>query len=734
MVKRIILVLVLALSFVQAADFYVSPVGDNTDDGTAWAPFATLDRARDAVREAADEESRTVIFLPGHYRLTETVAFDERDRGSEKAPIIFKAYRPGTVFFDGGEEIDNAFWEKVTDEEILARLPEDAADKIMQVNLRMLAIREYGELGPRGFGRSYNNGPLELFVDNEPMQIARYPNEGFIHIPKIIDPGSNPRKGDYSMRGGVFEAGTDRIKRWGNATDMYITGIFAVGFADDTIKVAEVDTEAGTITSALPHLYSFGGDKKYPKLYEYAVLNLIEEIDQPGEYAIDREGGILYFYPKTDVYNSKFQVSMLEDPMLAIEDANFVRFENIIFENARGMAVYMEAGNGNVFAGCTFRNLGLLAIQMGHGASLLPEGRHNGNDVDIPWMEWKPVSRLPGTIHAYSYVNTAWNRNAGTNHRIIGCDIYNIGAGGIILGGGDRKTLTPGNNEVKNCDIYQVNRWDKVYKAPIDLFGVGNKVTHNYMHHCAGQAVFMHGNDHVIEYNEMGFVVQEASDQAAIYMGRDPSECGSSIRYNYFHDIVNSHAEGQGVQAIYFDDMSTHGASIFGNVFVRTGDYGVIRFNGGGECPIVNNVVVDCDCRFIRGNGRGNTRRVRGLMKSEMGQTRLLEAVDILDPPYSVKYPVIAAIYNKERNVQHIEHTNFEVGKDYSQFVDPANGDFTLKPDSAAFDIEGFEPIPFNFIGLYQDKWRRSLPLQKSKPAITIQKLTPALLIPPIMN
>lgn len=704
-------VLVMLAACAQAKDWYVSPEGNDAHDGTASAPFATLERARNAVREAADKEQRTVVIMPGRYHFTKTFELNAADCGSKSEPIIFRAKKPGTVFFDGGKALASTGWSPVSNKDILARLPEEAAEKVMQLNLKELGITEYGELGPRGFGRSYKNAPLELFVDGEPMKIAKFPNQGTIQIAKIIDPGSKPRDGDYSMRGGVIEAGTERIKRWGQAKDLYISGIFACGFADDTIKIAKVDTEAGTLTTAIPHLYSFGGgNKTYPKLYQYVVLNLLEEIDQPGEYAIDRDSGILYFYPQTEVSKSTFQVSLLEAPMMAIEDASHVRFENIVFENARGMAVYMEAGDSNVFAGCTFRNLGLLAIQMGHGATLLPEGRHNGNDVDIPGVTWEPVSRHPGTIHAYSYVHTAWNRNAGTNHSIISCDIYNIGAGGIILGGGDRKTLTPGNNEIKNCDIYKVNRWDKIYKAPVDLFGVGNKITHNHMHHCTGQAVFMHGNDHLIEYNEMGFVVQEASDQAAIYMGRDPSECGSMIRYNYFHDIVNSHAEGQGVQAIYFDDMSTHGTTIFGNVFVRTGDYGVIRFNGGGECPIVNNVVVDCDCRFVRGNGRGNTHRVRGLMKSEMGQKRLLEAVDITRPPYSVRYPVITAIYNKERNVQHIAYKNFEAGKDYTQFINPDNGDFTLKPDSAAFDIEGFEPIPFNSIGLYADKWRNTLP------------------------
>ena len=58
------------------------------------------------------------------------------------------------------------------------------------------------------------------------------------------------------------------------------------------------------------------------------------------------------------------------------------------------------------------------------------------------------------------YADTTWNRQAGTRHGVVGCDIYNTGAGGIILGGGDRKTLTPAGNYVLNCHIHHFARLD----------------------------------------------------------------------------------------------------------------------------------------------------------------------------------------------------------------------------------------------------------------------------------
>lgn len=55
-----------------------------------------------------------------------------------------------------------------------------------------------------GHSASVPVAPLELFFDGEPMELARYPNEGWIRIGEVLDPGSSPRVGDYSDRPGVF--------------------------------------------------------------------------------------------------------------------------------------------------------------------------------------------------------------------------------------------------------------------------------------------------------------------------------------------------------------------------------------------------------------------------------------------------------------------------------------------------------------------------------------------------
>ena len=691
-------------------NFYVSPTGSDANPGSIKKPFQTIEKARDTVRMLDSREGVTVTLLEGRYYITDTIEFNETDSGTSLSPVLWKAATGANVIFDGGLAISSDKCTIVSDNEVIARFLPESANKIMQINLKALGITEYGELGPRGFGRPYKTAPMELFVDGEPMNTSRWPNVGRVKMGKVIDPGSVPRFDDFSNRGGEFEYNTDRAKRWAYAKDMYITGIFAYGYADDTVKVAKLDLEKGTIKTVQPHLYGFGGKGEHKGMYEWAALNLIEEIDEPGEYAVDRESGILYFYPKSGVSKSTFQVSMIEEPMLAIEGAKFLTFGNITFENARGSAVYIEGGDSNIIAGCTFRNLGLLAIQMGYGAKSPAEGKSNAHGNYEDGFSWENLSRAPGSIHAYSYDNTAWNRNCGTNHKILSCNIYNIGCGGIILGGGDRKTLTPGNNAIINCDISEVNRWDKIYKCPVDVFGVANKIVNNHLHHCAGQAILLHGNDHIIQYNEMDHVVQDASDQAAIYMGRDPSEAGNMICYNFFHDIRQSeaHKAGWGVQAIFFDDYSVCSATVEGNVFYKAGSSSVVKYYHGGNSYIQNNIMVDCP----RGLDplHATTKGLREFLKGDLMQKRLHESVNVLAPPYSDKYPDLVKLVKEEKELEWPYERNYEVKGDYSQFVDAENMNFNLIPDSKVYtEIEGFEPIPFDKMGLYKDQYREVL-------------------------
>lgn len=462
--------------------FFVAPDGRDTNPGAVSAPFASPEAARNAIRKLKQTASLptggiTVYLRAGSYPRAQTFELNQQDSGTAESPIVYRNYQSEKVSFTGGVSLKASYFQRVQDPLVLQKLPEESRHQVLMANLKNLGIVDYGTLYQHGFSLPIQEAPLELFVDGQPMTLARWPNERTVKIGTIIDRGSNPREGDRSNRGGSFRFDFDRASRWTQAGDIWLNGIFSYGYADDNLKVAQIDLKKKEMKLVQPHIYSLmGPDEKTggQHLRSYYAYNLLEEIDRPGEYFVDRDKGILYFWPTSEMPGREIVVSVFEKPLVAMENVSHTAIEGLTFENARGMAVYLEEGEGNRLRNCTFRNLGTVAVCMGKGVE--------GPQGPIHEFAGSPAARKIGNVSAQGYQNNAWNRLAGKNHVIENCLIYNTGAGGIILDGGDRKTLVPGNNEVLGCHFHHFNRWNKTYCPAVALKGVRNRVVNNYIH------------------------------------------------------------------------------------------------------------------------------------------------------------------------------------------------------------------------------------------------------------
>lgn len=662
--------LVVCVAFIagiaSAQEIHVATSGNDTNPGTKEKPFSTLERARDAARQA---RGSTVFLAEGTYRFTKTLELDERDTDT--------TYRGTNARITGSVSVPNSAVKPVSDPAILARLLPEVRGKALEIDLKALGITEFGEIGPRGFRRPYVPAPLEVFVDDEPLRIAQWPNPGRPGVPigKVLDKGPVPRNGEKPKRGGTFEFKSDRPARWTKADDVWITGLFANGYADNTVKVKAIGTN--TLTTVHPHMYGFTSGKPWNR---WVALNLLEEIDQPGEFMADKKTGKLYFLPPTgkDIAKRRLEVSVMKMPLIAMEGANNVAFDGIDIECSRGMGVYLERGANNRIQNATLRNLGMVAVCIGKGISPDADYRHGFTGT--------PVSRDLGSWHEHLYDNPAFNRDAGTGHGVVNCKIYNIGAGAISLGGGDRKSLTPAGNFVENCDIHHFNRWDRTYKGGVNIDGVGNRIAHCKIHEAPALGLYLHGNEHVIEYNEITRVMLEGDDMGAFYMGRDPTERGNVIRYNYWHNLAPSHV----TWCLYFDDSGGDGTKVYGNVFYKAGNFGTIFVAGGSDFVITNNVFVDCNKSIAP---QGFRMAHWGLFKERMA------LVNCNQPPWSERYPEMTGYIEAKRPRNNVFAKNLVAKHDDPRFADGARGNFTLKP-SADTGIPSFQSIPFDKIGL----------------------------------
>lgn len=667
----VLVVLRLAL-LATATEFHVAPTGDDTNPGTAEKPFRTLQRTRDA---ALANKGATVRLAPGTYRQSRTLELDERDSGTR--------YIGGSkASITGGIEIPSSAVKPVSDPTILNRLLPDVRGQVLEIDLHALGITDFGGIGPRGFGHPYLPAPVELFVDEEPLLLSRWPKRGQPGEPigKVLDDGTNNLARGERPHGGTFKYATDRPARWTHAEDVWITGFFFNGYADDTLKVKSFDVTNKTLTTVQRHWYGFNSGKPWNRWF---ALNLLEEIAQPGEYAVDPKTGKLYFLPPAgkDIAKCRLEVSVLQEPLVAIKGATNVVFDGIDFECSRGMGVYIEGGASNRIQNAALHNLGELAVCIGLAVDL----------------DRKTISPAGGQWRTSG--DPLFNRNGGTGHGIVNCKIYNVGAGGISLGGGDRRSLTAAGNFVENCEIHHFNRWDRTYRGAINIDGVGNIIRRCHIHDCPGCAIYLHGNEHLIEYNEIHRALMEGDDMGAFYMGRDPTERGTIIRYNYWHDLALAHA----THCLYFDDSGGDSAKVYGNIFRKAGSLSTVNINGGSDILVTNNIFLDCKKPIRMGHGGNEWRTKQGRFET------LIKNIGCDQSPWRERYPELRGYLAARSQMPrgNLFSKNLLVNSKLTEekgVTAVNNRSVTQDPGMKDVGIPGFEPIPFEKMQHAKDK------------------------------
>ena len=178
----------------------------------------------------------------------------------------------------------------------------------------------------------------ELFFNDQRMQIAHWPNTTWADISNVFDPGADPRDGDKSSRLPVFTIADPRPRGWNTEAGVWLFGEFTYNWYDEVIRVKSINRDNGQITLAAPALYSV-------KSGRFNALNLIEELDSPGEFYIDAKTRRLYFWPPAPIEKRRIVLSTLNAPLLSIDNARNVTFSGMTFENGLGDGVHVSGGS-----------------------------------------------------------------------------------------------------------------------------------------------------------------------------------------------------------------------------------------------------------------------------------------------------------------------------------------------------------------------------------------------------
>lgn len=535
-----------------AAEWHVSPLGNDTwsgtlvepDSGHTDGPFATLERARDAIRErrkAGLAAPITVFIHGGEYPLAKTFTLSKEDSGTAEAPVAWRAYRDERPVLIGGAVIRD--WQPVADD---AR----SGGRLLKANLATQ------NLDKATFS--------QLIFDGRRQHLARWPN---------IDPG-NPYGGGWAYVDGkllpmyadiegegkrtLVQKRAD-VRPWDRPTDGEVFIFPRYNWWNNIVRIRSIDASTRTITLAADCSYAARpGDR-------YFVQGMREELDTPGEWYRDRDTSTLFFLPPEPLGGKSVTVPTLATILSIGPDAEHVTIRGLTFECCEGTAVAVRTSRHCRVAGCTIRNV----------------GNYSGSGVSI---------------------------DGGSDNLVTGCDISDTGSNGISISGGDRTTLTPARNHAENNYVHHVGVFYKqgvgiglsgvgnraahnlIHDGPrMGIMFGGNNLEIEFNH-------IRHVN---LETEDTGAVYTGGRDWI--------SSRGSFIRHNFFHDILGYGREGEKwvsphfAWGVYLDD-NAGGVDVIGNIVARCSRAG-LHLHNGRDNRVENNVFIDCGQQQIEYTG-----------------------------------------------------------------------------------------------------------------------------------
>lgn len=511
--------------------FFVAPGGSDGNPGTQASPFASLERARDAVRALKQagplpEGGVTVFVRQGLHEVSRTLALDAQDSGTPTTPVVYRAFGDEKPVIIGGRAISG--WRPDTGQILKA------------------------DVAAQGFKGIYFR---QLLCNGQRMQLARYPNYdaenpvtgGWAYVdgqpvPMYADIPGEPQN--------VLHYREADSRNWAHPEEGEVVVFPRFNWWNNIIPIAAVDRQKRTLTLAANASYGIRpGDRYY-------VQNLREELDAPGEWYLDKATWTLYFWPPrgADPANMSVCAPLVRTILELRQGAANITFRGFVFECCEGTAVSLTGATDCMIAASALRNVG---DYDGSGV-VVSGGKHNGVvGCDIHDVGRDAVSLEGGnqdTLEpAQNYADNNYIHHTGVFYKQgVGVSVGGVGNRvshnlihdcprfGIAWGGNDHVFEF---NEIRHVDLETAD-CGAIYSWQVDWCKRGTEIRYNYLHDIIG-------------------------------FGQENGKW-TSPHFNW---------------GIYLDD-GTCGTHVHGNIVART-ILGGAHIHGGRDNVIENNIFLD---------------------------------------------------------------------------------------------------------------------------------------------
>ncbi len=680
------------------ADFYVAIDGSDGWSGRLSAPnsdksdgpFASLDRARAAVRELPAKMDRDIVVLirGGEYLIDETVVFGPEDSGRGEHKVVYAAYPGERPKLIGGRPIRG--WQRHGENLYKA------------------------ETDP-------NWTFHQLFADGEPLRPARHPNRGYLYVAAAVK--DKPKTAFVTKKGDVPD--------W---TDWRGGGVFIYAGHDwfsNLLPIESVDNKSRTITLAGPTLVNIvkKGDRRY------FIQGVREALDHPNEFWRDPKSGEVYYWPFGGVpYRQEIVAPTVTRIIAMVGKRPDQPVRNVVLRNlSLSLSKFTDE---------------FVETRGTHGKTPWNEPANKEAAVYLEHAEGCGVEFCEIAYAGYSGISVVWH---GRGNRIYGNHIHGCGFHGVLLSGyrsafGSKMDRNK-HNVVSNNWIHHIGRLVG-HGAGVFVWASGhNEITHNLIHNSPRYGVcikgerwggkfpqkigeetltwenhwdFVHSRENRIAYNDIFRVSEDTEDNGFIsFWGVGK---GNVIDHNLLHHSIRT-LGGLGM-AIYLDDAADY-CTVTNNIIYKIDGGSVIRclFTKGVYNHIENNILVGTERTrsgiasfFMAGERVDHHAYCRNIIALPNGapvyEFMNWTANRVVESDYNVFY------VGKEGKVRMLGAPG---GDDFERwrkladgkfdahsmcaepmFVDPSKHDYRLQPDAPALKL-GFKPIQVDKIGLLTD-------------------------------
>ncbi len=300
-------------------EFWVSPGGNDTNPGTYAAPFYSLPRARDAVREVEADYSGDIVvnLFGGVYRLTNTLTLDMRDSGRGGSNVIWRAVPGEQPVICGSRQLGE--WQ-----------PHPTL-----TNIYYAAIAT-GTLARQLFVNEQR--ATRAGTSNYPTSFLPVADVGIEYI--VVTQWNDSAWADPAGWHNPGEVEALLVTQW----KMMICGVASVQVTGSLAGCLVMDMPAWTNANCFyqedplqpgvfgPGIWSFWQVTRFE--------NSLSFLDTPGEWALDSHLGRVYYMPRPgeDLTNATVELPVVEALIAGWGESNNpisnVRFEGLTFRYA----------------------------------------------------------------------------------------------------------------------------------------------------------------------------------------------------------------------------------------------------------------------------------------------------------------------------------------------------------------------------------------------------------------